>query len=334
MQRTPLTFQQHVLREQSRFPGATGEFSWLLGGITLATKYIQAAVRKAGLIDVLGAAGSQNVQGEQQQRLDVLANEALIESLSVRENVAMLVSEENDEPQVLTRPKPGARYAVIFDPLDGSSNIDVNVSVGTIFSILRLPDDLPADARGLLVPGHHQVAAGYVNYGSSTILVYSAGNGVHSFTLDPEIGAYVLSREHIRMPSRGPYYSVNAGWRQSFPPPYQQFLDRIESGRLGAPYGLRYTGSLVADVHRTLLKGGIFLYPETQSHPQGKLRLLYEVNPIAMLIEQAGGIALSGTRRALDILPTGIHQRASLSFGSTSEMQALQQLLTPSHRDE
>lgn len=320
-----LTLQHYILQQQQQYPHATGEFSWLLSGITLATKQIQAAVRRAGLNDILGAAGSANVQGEQQQRLDVYANDALVHSMSVRENVAMLVSEENDRPIYLSARQGGSRYAVIFDPLDGSSNIDVNVSVGTIFSILRLPPDyeLPSDENdaALLLPGSEQVAAGYVAYGSSTVLVYTSGNGVHVFTLDPEIGAYVISRENLRMPETGEYYSVNEARLRHCPPHYRAYVEQLCDSSLGREYGSRYIGSLVADVHRTLLKGGVFLYPETSDKPEGKLRLLYEVNPIAMLVEQAGGVAMAGSQRALDIVPTSIHQRSPLVLGSKTEME-------------
>lgn len=327
-----LTLQHYILQQQQQFPHATGEFSWLLSGITLATKQIQAAVRRAGLNDILGAAGSDNVQGEQQQLLDVYANDAIVRSMSIRDNVAMLVSEENDRPIYLSSRQGTSRYAVIFDPLDGSSNIDVNVSVGTIFSILRLPADFEtsideSDAN-LLLPGSEQVAAGYVAYGSSTVLVYTSGQGVHVFTLDPEIGAYVISRENLRMPESGEYYSVNEARLRHCPLPYREYVERLCDGSLGREYGSRYIGSLVADVHRTLLKGGVFLYPETTEKPEGKLRLLYEVNPIAMLVEQAGGIAMAGAGRALDIVPTSIHQRSPLVLGSKVEMDLYREMAT------
>src|SRR5262245_20824117 len=328
-----VTIQQHILQEQKRFPGASGEFSWLLSAITLATKMIQARVRRAGLSDILGAVGegaaSQvNVQGEVQQKLDVYANEVLMHCLSTRASVGVLASEENEHPKILAHSSANANYAVVFDPLDGSSNIDVNVSVGTTFSILRRPEEEAADpARWVLQPGRVQVAAGYVVYGSSTVFVYSVGNGVHGFTLDPAIGAYVLSHENIRMPLQGKYYSVNEAYRDSFPPHYGQYLDRLRSGALGHKYASRYIGSLVSDFHRTLLKGGVFLYPPTAEHPRGKLRLLYEANPIAFLAEQAGGVALDGTRRVLDIQPDSIHQRTPLVCGSQKEMADFQRVV-------
>jgi fructose-1,6-bisphosphatase I len=317
-----MTVQQHILQEQKRFPGASGEFSWLLSGITLATKLIQAKVRRAGLTDLLGEHGDVNVQGEVQQKLDVYANEVLAHALSVRESIGVLASEENEQPLLVHRGSPHANYAVVFDPLDGSSNIDVNVSVGTTFSILRRPEGVQLDEpeKWVLQPGRQQIAAGYVVYGSSTILVYSVGNGVHGFTLDPAIGAYVLSHPDIRMPDRGKYYSVNEANQDSFSPRVREYLERLRNGTLGDSYSSRYIGSMVADFHRTLLKGGVFLYPPTTEHPEGKLRLLYEANPIAFIAEQAGGMALDGTRRVLDIQPETIHQRTPVIVGSRMEV--------------
>lgn len=322
-QRPITTVQQHILLEQTKVPGASGEFSWLLSGITLASKMIQAMVRRAGLNDILGIQGNINVQGEVQQKLDVYANRAIVHCLSVRESVAVLASEENEQPMFLDRGSPQSKYIVVFDPLDGSSNIDINVSVGTTFSILkRIPESSPGrdPMADVLQPGLKQVAAGYVVYGSSTILVYSVGNGVHGFTLDPLIGAYVLSHENIQMPQRGRYYSVNEGHRDSFPEPYQRYIDSLRKGALGRPYASRYIGSMVADFHRTLLKGGVFMYPPTSEHSDGKLRLLYEANPIAFLAEQAGGVASDGKRRILSIQPESIHQRTPLIVGGQAEM--------------
>ncbi len=283
---------------------------------------IQAQVRRAGLGDILGAHGDVNIQGEIQQKLDVYSNEALAHCLSLRESIGVLASEENEHPLIVHRGSENAAYAVVFDPLDGSANIDVNVSVGTTFSILRRPAGVGLDEpeKWLLQPGNQQVAAGYVVYGSSTILVYTVGNGVHGFTLDPSIGAYMLSHSNIRMPEQGKYYSVNEAYRDAFPRRHQTFIDRLRGGALGVRYSSRYIGSMVADLHRTLLKGGVFLYPPTLDNPQGKLRLLYEANPAAMLVEQAGGVALDGEQRLLDIQPTSIHQRTPVVLGSPVEM--------------
>ena len=322
-----VTVQQHILQQQRQyFPEAGGTFSWLLSGITLATKMIQAKVRRAGLLDILGSAGATNVQGETQQKLDVYANQALLHCLAVRDSVAVLVSEENEEPVTFDRERESGKYIVVFDPLDGSSNIDVNVSVGTIFSILRRNADASSDNQkvSILQPGLQQVAAGYVLYGSSTMFVYTAGRGVFGFTLDPAVGAYVLSHDHIRMPEKGNIYSVNEAYSEGFPEPYQRYLARLRGGALGRAYSSRYIGSLVADFHRTLLKGGIFLYPPTRTHPDGKLRLLYEANPMAFIAEQAGGRATNGQDRILEIQPQDIHQRTPLVLGSQAEVEAFE----------
>ena len=318
------TAQQHILLQQEAISEASGRFSWLLSGITLATKMVEAKIRTAGLSDVLGAYGQTNIQGEQQQKLDVYANQALLHCLGLRDSVAALVSEEDEEPVTFGRSIDTGKYIIVFDPLDGSSNIDVNVNVGTIFSVLRR---LPAEAGDLqasvLQPGHTQVAAGYVVYGPSTVLVYTSGHGVHGFTLDPRIGAYLLSHENMKMPEQGSYYSVNEANAATWPEEYRAYVDRLRTGGLGRQYSSRYIGSLVADFHRTLLKGGVFLYPPTMKQPGGKLRLLYEANPLAFIAEQAGGMASSGRRRILDIEPEGIHQRTPFMVGSKREMEAL-----------
>lgn len=323
------TVQQHILHQQKNFAEATGTFSWLLSGITLATKMVAMKIRLAGLTDALGAYGETNVQGEQQQKLDVYANQALLHCLGLRDSVAALVSEEDAKPVTFNRDAESGRYIIVFDPLDGSSNIDVNVNVGTIFSILRrLPESEGSLEQSILQPGYKQVAAGYVVYGPSTVLVYTAGQGVHGFTLDPAIGAFVLSAEQMRMPEQGPYYSVNEANAAGFPEPYQCYLEKLRKGECGGKeYSSRYIGSLVADFHRTLLKGGVFLYPPTVKQPKGKLRLLYEANPLAMIAEAAGGMATNGVQRVLDIKPEGIHQRTPFMVGSQCEMMALQECL-------
>jgi fructose-1,6-bisphosphatase I len=262
-----MTVQQHILEEQRRHhPHASGEFSWLLSGITLATKIIADQVRRAGMGDILGAAGKVNVQGEAVQKLDVLANQVLMQCLGNRGNVAVMASEENEEPIIVERDRRHGKHVVVFDPLDGSSNIDVNVSVGTIFSILTRDPDPSAQRDPLtdvLQGGLKQQAAGYVVYGSSTMLVYTAGNGVAGFTLDPSIGAYVITHPNIVMPPAGSIYSVNEANADTFPEGYRRYLAHLKSGAAGRAYSSRYIGSLVADFHRTLLKGGIFLYPPT-----------------------------------------------------------------------
>jgi fructose-1,6-bisphosphatase I len=325
---TFVTAEQFILQEQQRrHPHASGEFSWLLSGITLATKFIAAAIRRGRLADVLGETDDTNIQGEAVQRLDVLANQALLSCLGDRGNVGILASEENEQPTVVHQDPQYGKYVVIFDPLDGSSNIDVNVSVGTIFSILKRDVESGSGREPLadvLQCGTRQVAAGYVVYSASTMLVFSTGDGVHCFTLDPAIGAYVLTHEWIQMPARGPYYSVNEANLGGFPAAYGRYLTQL---RDEGSYSSRYVGSLVADFHRTLLKGGVFLYPPTEHYPNGKLRLLYEANPIAFLAEQAGGVATDGRRRILEIKPTSLHQRTPLAVGSRCEMKLFGELI-------
>jgi fructose-1,6-bisphosphatase I len=323
------TFQQHVLQEQKRFPGATTEFSWLVSGITLATKMIESQVRRAGLTNILGSHGEVNVQGEVQQKLDVYANEALIHCLSLRESIGIIASEENEEPLVLRHDSPASKYAIVFDPLDGSSNIDVAVTIGTTFAIFRRPEgDRAGDPlQWVLQPGRKQVAAGYVVYGSSTVLVYSAGNGVHAFTLDPMVGSYILTKENVRIPERGGYYSINESYCDRWPEVYARYLHRLKSGEMGCRYSSRFVGSMVADFHRTLLRGGVFIYPPNTDHPEGKLRLLYEANPVAFLAEQAGGSASDGRQHILDIQPRDVHQRTPLVVGGKAEMEEFERCL-------
>jgi fructose-1,6-bisphosphatase I len=326
--------QQHIRHQQQNFAEASGTFSWLLSGLTLATKMVEAKIRLGGLSDTLGAKGSVNVQGEVQQKLDVYANEVLLHILGGRDSVAALVSEENEEPVIINADPESGRYIIVFDPLDGSSNIDVNVNVGTIFSIHKRLPGQPLD-EAILQPGSKQVAAGYVVYGPSTMLVYTAGNGVHGFTLDPAIGAFVLTNDQMKMPEQGPYYSTNEANESSWPLPYQQFVNRLRRGQLnGKAYSSRYIGSLVADFHRTLLKGGVFLYPPTEKAPMGKLRLLYEANPLSFIAEQAGGAAINGTQRILDLQPESIHQRTSLVLGSRVEVEALQAMVKKEAADK
>lgn len=323
------TFQQHVLHEQRRFPGATTEFSWLVSGITLATKMIESQVRRAGLTNILGSHGEVNVQGEVQQKLDVYANEALTHCLSLRESIGIIASEENEEPLVLRHDSPAAKYAIVFDPLDGSSNIDVAVTIGTTFAVFRRPEgDKAGDPlQWVLQPGRKQVAAGYVVYGSSTVLVYSAGNGVHTFTLDPLVGSYILTKEHLRIPEHGDYYSINEAYCDRWPEVYAKYLNRLKSGETGRRYSSRFVGSMVADFHRTLLRGGVFIYPPNTDHPEGKLRLLYEANPVAFLAEQAGGSASDGRQKILDIQPRDVHQRTPLVVGGRAEMEEFERCL-------
>lgn len=317
-----ITFQQHVSQDQARFPGATGDFTWLMSALSLATKMIQSEVRRAGLTDILGSHGKLNIQGEVQQNLDVYANEALIHCLSLRKSIGIIASEENEEPIILGHGSPDAHYAIVFDPLDGSSNIDVAVTIGTTFSIFRRPDETVANdpLDWVLQPGRKQIAAGYVVYGSSTVLIYSSGHGVHGFTLDPLVGSYILTHENIRMPEQGQYYSINEAYCDRFPSLYLKYLRRLRSGELGRRYSSRFIGSMVADFHRTLLRGGVFVYPPTTDYPEGRLRLLYEANPVSFLAQHAGGSSSNGCQSILDVQPHGIHQRTPLIVGGKVEM--------------
>ena len=307
-------------RTVEEYVAASGgaQLAEVFGAIADAARQIARRIRLAGLSDVYGSYGAVNVQGEQQQKLDVFANDLLTAVLRGVPCVAAIVSEEDEAPVVFDR--AAARFIVIFDPLDGSSNIDVNVNVGTIFSVVRLQGDVVAS---VLEPGA-QVAAGYVVYGPSVVLVITTGNGVAAFTLD-EAGRFVLTAEAMTMPEQGPYYSANEANAASWPAAYREFLQGLLRGELGgSAYSARYIGSLVADFHRTLLKGGVFLYPPTEKSPKGKLRLLYEANPLAMIAEQAGGAAVDGTQRILELHADGIHQRTPLVVGSKREVEALQ----------
>jgi fructose-1,6-bisphosphatase I len=313
-----VTIQSHILQQQAKFPEATGDLSWILSAISISAKMIAAQVRRARLEDVLGSAGAHNVQGEQQQKLDVIANDILMRNLGGREGVAVVASEENEEPVILrTENDGGTRYCVMFDPLDGSSNLDICGSVGTIFSILRKDRRSSKIEDSLLQKGGRQVAAGYVMYGSSTVLVLTLGTGVDMFVLDPSIGAFVRVSESLQIPPRNKCYSLNEGNRLSLPEGYQRYLNWAQENG----YSSRYVGAMVADVHRILLQGGVFMYPPTKKAPKGKLRLMYEANPMAMLVEQAGGKALAGPGlRILDVQPTEIHQRTCVILGGRDEV--------------
>jgi len=306
---------QHIQEMQLAHPEASGQFSWLLSGIALATKMIAASVRRAGLLDVWGEHGTTNVQGETVQKLDIMANDMIKRCLGYRGNVGIIASEEDNEPRVLQDARHDDSYIVMFDPLDGSSNIDVNVSVGTIFTIFKNPPEIESTELSVLQAGSAQVASGYVLYGSSTVLVYTSGSGVHMFTYDPNVGTFILTREGIEIPKRNNIYSVNEAYLHGFPEPYQRYLHWAKHPG-GGQYSSRYVGSLVADFHRILIKGGIFLYPPTEAHADGKLRLMYEANPLAFIAEQAGGAATDGRRRIMDIEPQDVHQRTPLIIGS------------------
>lgn len=318
------TLGEFIVEKQNDFPHATGELTALLSAIKLGAKIIHRDINKAGLVDILGASGVNNIQGEQQMKLDLYANEKLKAALKARGEVAGIASEEEDNIVIFDGVN-NAKYVVLMDPLDGSSNIDVNVSVGTIFSIYRrvTPVGTPVTEEDFLQPGNKQVAAGYVIYGSSTMLVYTTGAGVHAFTYDPSLGVFCLSHEKVCFPEKGNIYSINEGNYIKFPLGVKKYIKfcQEQDDLTNRPYTSRYIGSLVADFHRNLLKGGIYIYPSTASHPKGKLRLLYECNPMAFLAEQAEGKATDGYRRILDIMPTELHQRAPLFIGSKSMVE-------------
>ncbi|MDA1008508.1 MAG: class 1 fructose-bisphosphatase [Planctomycetota bacterium] len=311
------SLQSHILAEEARHPHAAGDFSWIVSAIGLGAKAIANKVRRARLEGVLGDFGTSNVQGEQQQSMDVIANEILIRCLGSRANIAVIASEEDEEPTILRKGSEGGKYCVLFDPLDGSSNLDVCGPVGTIFSVLRNnPDESDAE-RTVCRAGCHQVAAGYILYGPSTALVMTTGRGTDLFELDPYLGSFILVKAGLQIPPRHKVYSINEAYVDSFPKSYQDYL--LHCHKSG--YSSRYIGALVADVHRILMSGGIFLYPPTAAHPNGKLRLLYEANPIAMIVEQAGGRCMSGPCRTLDVQPNKLHQRVPLMVGSSLEVE-------------
>jgi fructose-1,6-bisphosphatase I len=323
------TLNQFIIEQQSLFPEATGNLSRLLHHIGIAAKKINREVNRAGLADILGQVGHTNIQGEIQQKLDIYSNQVFLEELEASGECCGLASEEEEETTLFIRKEfcRDAKYIVCVDPLDGSSNIDVNVSVGSIFSIHKRlsPVGTPATIEDFLQKGSDMVAAGYVMYGSSTMLVYSAGHGVNGFTLDPSIGEFCLSHPDIKAPEVGTLYSINEGNYEKFPAGVKQFIKycQVEDKASSRPFSSRYIGSLVADFHRNLLKGGIFLYPNTAAYPDGKLRLVYECNPISFLAEQAGGIATNGKERIVDIKPVDIHQRTPFYVGSDNMMTAL-----------
>ena len=325
-----MSISRHIMEQQRKFPDARGEFSGLLNDITLAAKLISRDVRKAGLVNILGLTGSENVHGERVTKLDEYANRVLHEILGRGGQICVMASEEAHSVLQIPEGYPYGKYVFLFDPLDGSSNIDANVTIGTIFSIhRRITEKGPGTIDDCLQPGSKQVCAGYIVYGSSTMFVYTAGHGVHGFTYDPSCGEFLLSHEDIKIPRKGKYYSANEGNYHSWHDGIKKYVDYIKETdkATGRPMGTRYIGSLVADVHRTLLYGGIFLYPGSVKKPEGKLRLLYEASPLAMIVEQAGGKAISDTERILDIVPRELHQRTPLIIGSPDDVDLAQSFL-------
>ena len=322
------TLGEFIINKQSEFKYSSGELSKLINSIRLAGKIVNHEVNKAGLVDILGAAGEENIQGEDQQKLDVYANEVFINTLVNREIVCGIASEEEDDFITIKggNKKHDNKYIVLMDPLDGSSNIDVNVSVGTIFSIYRriTPDGTPVTINDFLQPGKQQVAAGYIVYGTSTMIVYSTGHGVNGFTLNPAIGTYYLSHPNMKFPEKGNIYSVNEGNYVHFPEGVKKYIKYCQEEEGERPYTSRYIGSLVSDFHRNMIKGGIYFYPSTSKNPDGKLRLLYECNPMAFLAERAGGKASNGFNRILDIKPSELHQRVPFFCGNKDMVDKLE----------
>ena len=327
------TLEQFILEQQDRFSHSTGAFSRLLRDISLAAKIVNRDMRRAGLVDIYGDTGETNVQGEVQKKMDALAHKEFVLALRRGGECCLIGSEEHAEAIPLSTSSEGdGKYIVLLDPLDGSSNIDVCVSVGTIFSIYRLPDGYEKDRPELdaaLQPGTEQIAAGYVVYGSSTMLVYTTGHGVNGFTLDPSIGEFLLSHPQITIPQRGRIFSVNSGYYHSFEEGLRNYLDWLQEDapESNRPAKTRYIGSFVTDFHRNLLKGGIYLYPATKSSPEGKLRLMYEANPMGFIVEQAGGRASDGTQRILEKTPEKLHQRTPLFIGSPEMVDRVEAFL-------
>jgi fructose-1,6-bisphosphatase I len=328
--RNVTTLGEFIIERQNDFPWAKGELSRLLLDIGIAAKIVNREVNKAGLADILGDVDNINVQGEEQKKLDVFANEQFISALNSTGECCAIASEENEDLiEFSDKYSSQGKYVVAFDPLDGSSNIDVNVSIGTIFSIYRKRSKGQATLDDFLQPGTEQVAAGYVIYGSSTMLVYSTGNGVNGFTLDPSIGEFCLSHPDMKVSKTGAIYSLNQGNYADFPKGVKEYIDYCQGKdkETNRPYTARYIGSLVADFHRNLIKGGIYIYPPTAKSPKGKLRLLYECNPLAYLVEQAGGKASDGKNRILDIKPESLHQRVPLFIGSREMVEKAEELM-------
>jgi fructose-1,6-bisphosphatase I len=327
MLRKFVTLYRHIIDEERKYPDATGELSDLLADIALACKVISLEVNRAGLIDLMGLTGNENVHGEQVKKLDEYAHDTLVRAMEVSGHLCAIASEESEDfipvKEKFMGERPLSKYIIHFDPLDGSSNIDANISIGTIFSIYkRVSESGPGTLEDCLQQGTKQVAAGYIIYGSSTIMVYTTGRGVHGFTLDPTVGEFLLFYENIKIPKRAKTYSINEGNYTKWGDGLRNYVDdlKCDDKERGRPYSARYVGSLVADFHRNLLYGGLFMYPGDKKNPNGKLRLLYEANPLAFIIEQAGGRASDGKERILDLVPLDLHQKTPLFIGSEEDV--------------
>jgi fructose-1,6-bisphosphatase I len=325
-----MTLARHIIEQEKLHPEATGELSKLLHDLSLAAKVISLEVNKAGLADILGFTGDNNVHGEQVKKLDIFAHDMIIRAMDHGGHLGVMASEEEQDIIHIPSHFETGKYVLLFDPLDGSSNIDANISIGTIFSIYRrVSHHGPGTLDDCLQPGIKQVAAGYIVYGSSTILVYTAGHGVHGFTLDPSFGEFILSHENMRIPEKGHIYSVNEGNYKYWNPGLKKYIKYLqeEDSETERPYSSRYIGSMVADIHRTLLYGGIFMYPADSRNPGGKLRLIYECNPMAFIVEAAGGRASDGRKRILEIKPDNLHQRVPVFIGSEEDVKMVEEYL-------
>ena len=328
-----VTIERFIIEQEALHPEASGKLSGILYDLAVAAKMIANKVRSAGLADILGSAGTENVQGETQQKLDLIANEIIVKAMDHGGRLCAMASEEEEEIIPIPETFKHGKYVLLFDPLDGSSNIDVNVPVGTIFSVMKkVSHGSHGTLKDMLQPGLKQVAAGYVIYGSSTMLVYTTGQGAHGFTLDPSIGEFLLSHPDIKIPEHGRYLSVNGAYEQHWSEPVKALMRRYRGldGKREA-MNVRYVGSMVADFHRNLLGGGVFAYPPNTKSPGGKLRLLYECNPLSFICEQAGGASIDGQSRTLEIQPTALHQRTAIYIGSKCDVDIAREMLNGSH---
>ncbi len=326
-----MTLERFIREQEEKFPSATGEFSNMLITLTLAAKLVWREVSKAGLVNILGMTDQVNVSGDILKKLDLFADETIYKTMIYSGNLCAMASEESNGLIEIPKKYNSGKYVLLFDPLDGSSNIDANITIGTIFSIYkRITPSGSGSLEDCLQVGYNQVAAGYIIYGTSTMFIYTTGNGVHGFTLDPSVGEFLLSNENIKIPSKGKMYSINEGnynlWSSSMQR-YIQYLKEIDPPS-GRPYSLRYIGTMVGDVHRTLLYGGIFMYPGDRKNPDGKLRLMYECNPMAFLVEQAGGKAINGKQRILEVVPHSLHQQTPIFIGSSEDVTKCQEFLS------
>jgi len=325
------TLARHIYEEERNYPEATGELSDLLHDLSLAAKVISLEVNKAGLVDILGFTGDENVHGERVKKLDMFANDMMIKAMDHGGHLCVMASEEEEDIIHIPPEFYIGKYVLLFDPLDGSSNIDANVSIGTIFSIYKRisPEGGPGTMEDCLQPGIKQVAAGYIIYGSSTIFVYTSGNGVHGFTLDPSFGEFILSHPNIRTPQKGKIYSINEGNYLYWHPGLKKYIKWLQDEEMATerPYSSRYIGSMVADIHRNLLFGGIYMYPADSRNPNGKLRMMYECNPMAFIVEQAGGRASNGKQRMLEVQPTSLHQRTPIFIGSEEDVLLVEKFM-------